>query len=174
MRPEPFADWGPRFFLLIAVFAGGCGYRFVAGASPLPEGIRTVSAPVFENRTPEPGLELLFTDSIRQQLIRSGVAARGKADAEIRGEVREVTGAPTLLVPGASLASYRMTVRARLKLMKGPNIVSEVDVDGSEDYLPGSDVLESEANRMAALRRVADQIVRDGYERLATGWATTR
>ena len=74
-----------------------------------------------------------------------------------------------------TLASYRIVVTARLRLTKGGRVLSEATVSGAEDYLPGpasapADVLFPEAQRQAALQRLADVLMRDGYERLASGW----
>ena len=158
-------------FLLLAA---GCGYRFTAGGAPLPEGIRSVCAPVYLNRTPEPGLEALFTRSMREWLARSGAAGGGGGcEARLEGEILSVTGAQTLLTPSGTVASYRVSAVVQLRLWKGDRVVAEAQVTGAEDYLPArplGDVLVSEANRQAALRRLSDALARDGYERLASGW----
>lgn len=161
----------------LLLLAAGCGYRFTAGGAPLPEGIRSVCAPVYLNRTPEPGLEALFTQSMREWLARSGVAGGGGGECEARleGEILSVTGAQTLLTPppAQAVASYRVTAVVQLRLVKGGRVVAEAQVTGAEDYLPArplGDVLVSEANRQAALRRLSDALARDGYERLASGW----
>jgi hypothetical protein len=78
-----------------------------------------------------------------------------------------------IVQPGvpAQLASYRAFAEARLRLLKGEQVLSETSVSGTEDYLPGSgDVLEAEANRQAALHRLSETLMREGYERLARNW----
>ncbi len=155
---------------VLALALSGCGYRFAAGPSRLPEGVRALWAPVFLNKTAEPGVEALFTQSFREQLIRSGVDGDEKAEARVEGEIQSIFGAGTLVTPTGGLASYRLTATATLKLVKEGRVLAEATVTGSEDYLPGSDVLEAEANRMAALRRLSDAMMRDGYERLMRGW----
>jgi outer membrane lipopolysaccharide assembly protein LptE/RlpB len=160
--------------LLAGLAALACGYRFSAGGAPLPEGIRTVCAPVLSNGTAEPGLEVAFTESVRARLIRAGVHRTGAADCEARllGEIRGVSAAPTLLTRGGQLASYRLLAVVHFRLMKGDRVVSEAEVTSTEDYLPApmGDVLPSEANRQAALRRLGETVARDAYERLASGW----
>jgi hypothetical protein len=155
--------------MLFWLGVSGCGYHFTAGGAPLPEGIRSVEVPIFANKTAEPGLETVFTDAMRLQVARAG-AGQGSPDARILGEVLAVSGAPTVLTPTGSLASYRLYATAHLKLVKGLRTLSDTSVSASQDYLPGADVLESEANRAAALQRLAQTLMRDGYERLATGW----
>jgi len=154
-------------FLLSAV---GCGYRFTPRGGGLPEGIRSVCAPVFRNDTPEPGLEVLFTRAFRQELGRSGVGV-GSAPTIITEPVYQGN---TLVAP-PQLASYRASAAVLLRLVRDGRVLSETVVSGNEDFLPGTasvsgDVLEAEANRQAALHRLAETLMREGYDRLASSW----
>ncbi|MHB8878799.1 MAG: LPS assembly lipoprotein LptE [Myxococcaceae bacterium] len=155
--------------LLVAVF--GCGYRFTAGGAPLPEGTREVFAPVFVNRTSEPSVESTFTQSFREQLVRAGVLGGADSEARVEGEVLAIGGAANLLAPGGTgLASYRLSAVVRLRLTRGERVLADTQVSGSEDYPGGADPLQSEANRQAAVKRLAEQMMREGYSRLSTGW----
>jgi hypothetical protein len=183
--------------MLFLLATSACGYRFTAGGAPLPEGIREVYAPVFINRTgsnpitrlgetyrsaDEPGVEVILTQAFREQLVRAGVAGDKNSAAQVIGEVLSVGGGPTILTPSGGLASYRISMRVRLHLVKNGRELALADVSGTEDYLPGRDFvppnmtplegdpLKSEANRMAAIRRLADSLMREAYDRLATGW----
>jgi hypothetical protein len=175
----------------VLVMGLGCGYRFVPRDGTLPEGVRAVCAPVFRNDTPEPGLETLFTRAFRQELVRSGtLGGGGVCDANLDGVVMFVGSAPTIVteplievtedengvrtervVRQPQLASYRASAAVYLKLTKDGRVLAETSVSGTEDYLPGSgDVLEAEANRQAALHRLSETLMREGYERLAQSW----
>lgn len=171
--------------VVVAVLVAGlgCGYRFVARDTTLPEGVHSVCAPVFLNETAEPGLETLFTRAFRQELVRSGTLGDGAAcDARIEGVVTGVGSAPTIVtepitdssgqvIVNPQLASYRASASARLRLLKDERVLAETTVSGTEDYLPGSgDVLEAEANRQAALHRLSETLMREGYEQLARNW----
>jgi lipopolysaccharide assembly LptE-like protein len=168
--------------VMVGVVAGaGCGYRFVPRDSTLPGGVRSVCAPVFQNDTAEPGLETLFTRAMRQELVRAGTLGDGAAcEARIEGVVTNVNSSPTIVTEPTEengrqippqLASYRASAEARLRLLKGEQVLAETSVSGTEDYLPGSgDVLEAEANRQAALYRLSEALMREGYERLARNW----
>jgi hypothetical protein len=186
--------------LLSTAVVTGCGYRFAAGGAPLPEGIREVYAPVFVNRTGtnpitrlgetyraanEPGVEAVFTQAFREQLLRAGVAGSPNSEARIEGEILGVDTWPTVLTVGQRLASYRVSARMRLRLVKNGRQLSTIDVVGSEDFIPSrevafsadgmtqiveGDVLRTETNRMSAIKRLAETMTRDGYDRLATGW----
>lgn|GEM_PF-269295 len=187
--------------LFIGAATAECGYRFAAGGAPLPEGIREVYAPVFVNRTGsnpitrlgetyraanEPGVEAIFTQAFREQLLRAGVAGGPNCEARVEGEVLGVDSGPTVLSVTGTLASYRVSARVRLRLVKNGRQLSTADVVGYEDFVPSrqvlqqpdasmpaliqGDVLLTEANRMSAIKRLAETMMRDGYDRLATGW----
>lgn len=160
-------------FLSVAVLCG-CGYRFTAGRGGLPGGIRSVCVPVMVNRTSEAGLEAFYTEDLRQALLHAGVLGGRDCQARIEGELRDVTGGPTIISNSGDLASYRISVTVHLKLVQNGKVLSETDARGTEDYLPAreqvGDVLQTELNRTQALRRIGPPMMRDGYERLATAW----
>ena len=160
----------PLFFALVL---SGCGYRFTAGGADLPGGVQKVCAPIFVNRTAEPGLEVPFTESLRGHLIRAGRLSKS-CDATITGEVLNVWGGPTVFTQRGVLASYRIFATVHVRLFQQDKLVAEAQVAGFEDYLPAAevnlDVLQVEANRQAALRRLSETLARDAYDRLATNW----
>lgn len=147
----------------------GCGYRFSAQGT-LPGGERAVFVPIFVNSTAEPGLEASFTQALRQQLSQRGLEGGPDAKARVEGEVASLGASPTVLTTEGRLASYRLTATARLRLSKADKPVTQVEVTGTEDYLPGADVLLTEANRRAALQRLAEAMMREGYELLSVAW----
>ncbi|HEX8824288.1 MAG TPA: LPS assembly lipoprotein LptE [Archangium sp.] len=164
----------------------GCGYRFTPRDGGLPEGVRSVCAPVFRNDTPEPGLELLFTRAFRQEMGRSGVlGGSGACEATVEGTVLGVGSTPTIItepvyqgntrIAEPQLASYRASATVHLRLVRDGRELATATVSGNEDFLPGTasvsgDVLEAEANRQAALHRLAETMMREGLDRLASGW----
>lgn len=154
---------------LVAAVLAGCGYRFTAPGGPLPQGLKAVRAPLFENATQEPGAEVLFTQALREQLERSGTLGDSATEPHVRGAVTGISGGPLVSTPGR-LPNYRLSATVRLVLVsKGADLVS-TEVTGAEDYPPGADLLLTEANRAAALRRLADSMMREGYERLCSGF----
>ncbi len=149
--------------------ATGCGYRFTAGGASLPEGVRHIYAPMFVNRTAEPGVEALFTQAFREQLVRAGVDGKPDSEAQVTGEILGASSYPTIIAPSGRLASYRASVFAVVRLVKGGRVLAEVSLNGTEDYQPGADMLLTESTRQAALRRLADSMMRDAYDRLTNG-----
>ncbi len=153
------------FVSLVSLVTGGCGYRFVSDAPLLPESIRSVRVPLLDNRTFEPGLEAIFTQALRDQLGRIGVLGGEASDGAVTGELLSLTFDP--VQPGR-LASYRLNAAAVLRLEKDGRVLATTRVSGVDQFLSGAGSLESDANRGAAIRRLAASMMRDGYERLRT------
>jgi hypothetical protein len=172
---------------VLLLSAVGCGYRFTSRGAGLPEGVRSVCAPVFRNDTAEPGLEVLFTRLLRQELVRAGtLGGTGACEATLEGVVRGVGTGPTVVAEpvfqggtagtASRVASHQASATVLLRLMRDGRVLAETEVSGAEDFLPGTanglsgDVLEVEANRQAALHRLAETLMREGYDRLASNW----
>lgn len=173
-----------------ALAAAACGYRFTAGGGELPGGARSLYVPVFQNATVEPGLEGVFTDALRDELARWGREGGEAADARVEGRITAVgDGSPIRLslltdagLPIASGASYRVSATVVLRVWRGGEKLAETAVSGSEDYLPErpelrlqrpgigvgeeAGILEVEANRRAALRRLARTLMQQAYQNL--------
>jgi hypothetical protein len=147
--------------------SAGCGYRFVDKGEGLPQGVTSLCAPVFTNETPEPTLETLFTRFLRQELTRVGKLAEGTTcDGRLEGTVLSVWNSPTI-----AGNYFRIFATARLRLVKDGQVLKETHVSGTEDYLLGTgDILEAETNRQAALDRLAEVLMHDGFDRLTGAW----
>jgi hypothetical protein len=163
-----------RRLLLASVLgcAVGCGYGFSAGGPGLPKGIHKVFAPVVVNRTSEPGLEAVFTVALREQLARGGTLGGEGSEGRLEGELLSVSAAVAQLAPGtAGALTYRVSATLRVRLFRNGALLSLADVSGTEDYLPAlrADVITTEANRQAALRRLAATLAADAYARVSTG-----
>ena len=158
---------------ILLLMLAGCGYRFTAPGGDLPEGIRAVRAPVFENKTAEPTAEIFFTQAFREQLTRAGTLGGDDCEAVVEGSLEAVSGAPVLsgidrATGNLKLPTYRLSAAVHLRLQRAGRVLAETSVGGSEDYLSGADLLLTEANRSAALRRLAETLMREAYERLAS------
>ena len=156
----------------ICLAALGCGYHFTAAGAGFPQGIHKVFAPVIVNRTPEPGLEGTFTEALREQLARGGYLGGEGSEGRLEGELLSVTATVAQLAPGTSGAlTYRVSAVLRVRLFRDRTLLAQTDVTGSEDYLPAlrPDVLTTEANRQAAIRRLASALATDAVARLQTG-----
>ena len=120
---------GPRSFrravcigLLFAAceLSASCGYSLAGRGSFLPEYIKTIGIPTFENRTPIFNLETQVTQKVRSEFIGRGhyqiVPEATNVDALLTGEVTGVTIQP-IAVNAQQLASrYTITMSARVSL----------------------------------------------------------
>lgn len=155
-----------------------CGYRFTPQGGALPGDVRSVYVPMFVNRTPEPSVEAMFTDALRETLARRGREGGELSDARAEGEITQVVGSSgivTLRSDGGSpsfqaeVTTFRVTVHARVRLRRGDETLADIRVSGTEDYLNvAGSILETEANRRNALRRLANTLMEQAYARLAS------
>lgn len=152
----------------LAIALAGCGYRVIAPVSDLPAGLASVHVPVFTNATSEPGAEAFFTQALRENYLRAGRLGQADAPGRIDGTLIGVASSPLVNSPGR-LPNYRLQVVVKLVLVKDGVALQSVQVAGGEDYPAGADILSSETNRGAALRRLAEALMREGAERLASG-----
>lgn len=163
-------------FAALLLLVAACGYRFTAPGGPLPQGIRAVQVPVMSNITPEPSAETFFTQALREHVLRAGTLGGEAAEARIEGTVLGVSASLMTVTPGGPPPTYRLTATVELRLVRNGAVVAATQVTGEEDVLPGTGtdkdlvIAGFETNRQAALRRLADSLMREGYERLCTGW----
>ncbi len=161
--------------LCLSLLVMGCGYRITAPNASLPGGVRKASVPMFQNRTAdplqartsEPGAEWPFTVAAREQLDRAGCLGGPESEGVLEGTVNSVSSGPVLQAPTLPRQPvFRMTATLSLTLKKGGTSVGSTQVSVAEEYPSGADVLLTELNRAAALRRLAEAAVREGLERL--------
>ncbi|MFZ5439693.1 MAG: LPS assembly lipoprotein LptE [Myxococcota bacterium] len=157
-----------RGLLVVSVaLAAGCGYRFTAPGSELVGGLRSVHVPMFDNRTAEPGAELVFTRAARAQLERAGRLGDANAEGTLVGSIVAVSGGPFLSSAAFGRQPvFRLNVTVSLSVVKGGVTLASTTVTSSEEFPSGADPLLTESNRGTALQRAAEVAVREGLERL--------
>lgn len=144
-----------------------CGYRFAVPHATLVGRVKSVHVPVFKNRTAEPGAEWVFTRAARAQLARAGVLGGDDAEATLEGEVVAVSGAPFLRAPSLPRQPvFRLNVSVSLVLQRGEAVLGQTTVSLAEEFPSGADVLLTESNREAALKRLAEAVMSEGIDRL--------
>jgi hypothetical protein len=156
MRPFPIA---------IAVAASACGYQ-IARPSDVPKG-QPIRVAGFENYTAQVEAGGLFASALRAELAARGrLASEGGVGPELTGELLSLASTPSALgAQGA--AAYNLSAAVRVRLRDGSAVVYEDLVGLGEDYLAGVDVLGTEANRRAAMRRLSLRISRELLERMS-------
>jgi hypothetical protein len=96
------------------------------------------------------------------QELRAELAGRGRLDAagtELSAELLSITSVPTAAAADGA-AAYAVSAALRVRVGTWEDVAA-----GSEDYASGVDLLGTEANRRAALRRLARALAREAIER---------
>ena len=154
--------------LFVVAVAGtllGCGYR-VARPGEVPKG-QDIRVAAFQNYTAQVEAGGLFATALREELAARGrLAPESASGPELTGELISVASTPSALgAQGA--AAFTVAATLRIRLRDGSGVVYEDQVGFGEDYLAGIDVLGTEANRRAALRRLARAISRELLDRMS-------
>lgn len=120
--------------VLLAVGLAGCGYSFRGN---LPDHIKTVAVPIFQNKTSEPGVESLLTSAVVDAFASNGrlrVVKPEEADAILTGEV---VGYGVLSIAYDNLANvrqYRLVVTMNLRLRDVKKNETLFDQQGLKEY----------------------------------------
>ena len=101
--------------LLLAAAAGGCGYSFRGN---LPDHLKTVSVPLFRNRTTEAGAESTITSAVVSAFTSNGrlkVVSLEQADSVLDGEITGYSVQSLTYDSRLNLRSYRLTVTMNVR-----------------------------------------------------------
>lgn len=84
--------------LSAVLLAGSCGYKVSGRYNGLPESIRTIAVPVFDNRTPKFELEQVLTAAVKRELAersnRQVTSDKDTADAVLTGTILSYSTTP--------------------------------------------------------------------------------
>ena len=151
----------------------GCGYT--ASPALLPQHLKTVAIPVFENGTPEAQLEQQITTAVVAAFVRDNhlkIVDEKSANAVIRGKVTQYRNAVFGFTNAATATQYRVTVGVQVTfkdLVKNRELWSDEIVKSVIYYV--QQVPEHEAQteldgRQEAVSKLADEILSRSVE----GW----
>jgi len=99
--------------LLLALTGSGCGYALAGRGSFLPDYIRVVGIPQFENRSSFSQVEQILTDKVRAEFIGRGkytvVSDPTGSDAVLSGEVLALSVQPVGFTEQQLASRYLLT-----------------------------------------------------------------
>jgi outer membrane lipopolysaccharide assembly protein LptE/RlpB len=101
--------------VLVLAATGGCGYSLQGN---LPDHLKTVSVPVFKNRTTEAGAESTITAAVINAFTSNGrlkVVSLDQADSVLDGEVTGYQVQSLTYDSRLNLRSYRLTVTMNVR-----------------------------------------------------------
>ena len=162
-----------RIWLLVAIgaFVCACGYRFPGGGE-IPGGIKTVSIPLFVNRTNEIGLENTITNDLTNEFIirRKKALADDKnlADGILNGEVVSIFTRTITQTEAGGSVEREVVVAVDLKLTdkKDQVVWAPRGIAARETYDVGASSLETELNRREAIQELSIRLAEKIYNRL--------
>jgi hypothetical protein len=144
------------FVIAVCVTVAGCGYAPVRGKSA--PGLRVAEV---KNDTAQAEAGGIFAAELRRELAGRGrLEPEGSSAPQLAAELVTLRSFPSGVGAEGGAASYR--IDAELRIRAGDWLDA---VTGGEDYLTGVDVLGTEANRRAALRRLARALAVEAIER---------
>lgn len=143
--------------------APGCGYRLVGTADLLPERIRTIAVPAFENATAEFKVEQYLTSAVVQEMLArtrySVVSDEAGADATLRGTVMLFDAIPQNFDPRTGRATSVLTITrvhvALLDRSDGSELYSNPDLMHRETHEVSADPDAYVNERDAAIQRAS-------------------
>ena len=152
------------FILLIVVSClPACGYHFSGHYSSLPPEIKTVSIPVFSNKTFEPGIESLFTNALIKEFFKSYKlkVVSGEGDSIITGEVTSFKLDPISYTRDDRVLEYRAIIHTSVTFKNTANgevIWKNKNLFYNEEYLVSSDLESNEAAEQEAKEKIVQEL----------------
>lgn len=163
MRSKPYCDCrnvvqlavALAFLTALAVFAGGCGYRF-SGGGEMPDGIRRIAIEIFDNRTGEAGIESIITNDVINEFTRNPIAeVTGTDDAEavLTGVIRTARIRSISHRSAYATAEREITIMVDVALTTpaGKIVWSASGIDASADYTVSDEKIITSQNKKSAV-----------------------
>lgn len=163
------------FILLLTLSLSACGYQLAGRGGHIPDEIKSVAIPVFENKTMEPVIEEEFTPMIIREFIKDSrikVVDRTEADIVLNGNVNSYKESPLSFDQNQEVLEYRITVTTHLKItrQKINNIIWEKDIIKSSEYKVSSNVMTTRTSKLLALKEIAKNLSEEVTDRVLWGW----
>ena len=163
--------------LIAFVLIAGCGYQFDGAGTNLPEGVSQVKVDLFVNRTTEPYLATLLTESITFRLMRQHnialVEKSEDAEAVLSGEILQYNLSASAFDAQDAVQAYRATlkVKVNLKRLSDGKILWQGESIRFEDFVSSGATITAEEDLEAEIQqKVARRIAEDISWQLATGF----
>ena len=159
--------------VVLLLSQAGCGYELVRDRGIDSGGgtdVRSISVPIFKNRTLEPQTPVFFTEAFSRELAAGGLVQMNTSEAEatLQGTIDALFATPSSLSGTGIAVEKVVTTTVSLRLFKAGNIVKSWSFTDSEAYTISNINLE-DFNRRAALQRIATRMARRFHSQLASG-----
>lgn len=156
--------------IIAPLLFSACGYRF-AGSGNLPGGIQTIAIEIFQNRTPETGLENTITNDLIYEFTRKGRSVQKnskQADAILTGIIvsERITTISRQAQQGPLARRVAITVNLKLTGSDGEVKWSASDVSEFEEYDVAASRQETDSNKRQAIENLSKKLSEKVYSRL--------
>jgi len=160
---------------LLALFVAGCaGYHLGPVKPYYMQDIHRLHVPVFLNKSLEPRIETLMTNIVIKQIQQDGtyeISSYDRADAVMKGTIKEIKRRPLRSVRGNVLASSEFELFISLHyevIKKGSQLkLDSGKVRGTSDFFVGSDIQQEERE---AIPIATESLAKELVSRLSEGW----
>ena len=159
--------------VLAAGLSSSCGYALAGRGSFLPDYIRVLGIPMFENSTPFQTVEQVFTQKVRLEFQSSRrytvVPTDEGADGIVRGQIISISLQPISLTAGQLASRYRVTVvvkvsfedvKAQKTLWENPALSFSDEYELASPGTSGADVSAFIGNERVAMDRLSQDFAR--------------
>ena len=150
--------------LLTATLVGaGCGYSLRGN---LPEHIKTVAVPIFQNRTPVPAVENFLTNAVVRAFSTNGrlrVTSADRADSILEGEITNYYLQSIAYDAAANIRQFRLTVTLNLRfrdVRRNEVLFQRTGYSDRADFAVPGTVAETITASEGALQQAATDIAR--------------
>ena len=161
--------------LVLAALAGCASYRWT---SSVPEELRTVAVPVFENRTSSAELGPIVSQYVLREFQREGTFAirrTGNSSLEVQGVIVKASRDPAAFNRGygSRASEYRYTVTAEVSLINkdtGKVLLNNRRYVAETTFLTRGDLLTTQRDAAARIaqefaRQIVDDVTAFDYNR---------
>ena len=143
--------------------SAGCGYSLRGN---LPEHIKTVAVPVFQNRTAVPAVETFLTNAVVNAFSTNGrlrVTSVSQADSILEGEITNYYLQSIAYDSAANIRQFRLTVTLNLRfrdVRKNEMLFQRTNYADRADFAVPGTVAETITASEGALQQAATEIAR--------------
>jgi len=169
-----------RFFnfisAIIVLNLAGCGYHLAGSVSSLPSDIKKIAIPQFSNKTLRPDIENQFTNALLDEFSKGKkveVVGESLADAVVKGVITSFDNSPISFKSGDVIQEYRVTVGLEVSLIERADesvIWKDKNISYFSEYKNDPDAAIAEANRDAAIKKIAGDVARQLYSNILEGF----
>jgi outer membrane lipopolysaccharide assembly protein LptE/RlpB len=164
-RLKAFAPPVLRLAAVVAIVGhiSACGYALVGRGTALPPGVKSVSIPIFQNKSGEPELDITVTSAVRDAFTMDGrltVDDSGYADSTLIGVIESYSLQPVAFKSTGVASEYnvKLTIAITHKTSNPEKILIKQKVSMDWRYVAKGTIIASEGQRLLATKEAAKKV----------------